>query len=143
MHQSFKQLLSSLGVDMAFTLIPKAHNSEVRKLQQSCTAALLVSRYEGISMFAVECLAEGTPLIVSKDTALDELVEDGANGFRVSSSNASDLACVISRLTEIDLRAFSSNARARFDSHFGPDVVASKLLMFAEFARFSVKPRHF
>lgn len=142
MLERFRTMLDGLEIGKAFTIMSRLPNTEVRRLQRSCTAALLVSRYEGISMFALECVAAGTPLIVSTDTALDDLVQHNVSGLKVSSSNAAELADAIADLLRADLNAFSTNARAIFDARFSPAVVTSRLLTFMKFARHSVKPRH-
>jgi glycogen synthase len=55
---------------------------------------------EGLGLVAVECLAAGTPCVVSALGGLLDVVADGVEGLRVPPGDAEALACAIRRLLE-------------------------------------------
>ncbi|MEY2472984.1 MAG: hypothetical protein QOK28_2313 [Actinomycetota bacterium] len=70
------------------------------ELMRRARALLVPSRWsEPFGLVAIEALACGTPVIAFPSGGLAEIVEDGHNGFLVSS--AGEMAVAISRLTEL------------------------------------------
>ena len=57
-------------------------DGELAELAASAEVAVVPSLYEGFSLPAVEHMASGTPLIVSRTGALPEVVEDTAVGVK-------------------------------------------------------------
>jgi glycosyltransferase involved in cell wall biosynthesis len=55
---------------------------------------------EGMALVAVECLAAGTPCVVSAHGGVLDVVADGVEGLHVPPGDAEALACAIRRLLE-------------------------------------------
>lgn len=73
----------ALGLDSLITFIPELEHMDVRCLMAQIHAGILISKYEGHSMFCTECQELGIPLLYSANTALDEIVLDEVSGIRV------------------------------------------------------------
>lgn len=75
--------IQALGLQSFVTVISQLGHSDVRWLMSQAHAGILISKYEGHSMFCAECQELGLPLLYSANTALDEIVVDGISGIRV------------------------------------------------------------
>lgn len=132
----FQELLldmaSRLGVVDRLDIRNSVPHEEVRRLQESSAAVLLVSRYEGQSMFALEALAVGAPLIVAKGTGVEGLVEDGRNGFWVDPDDPYSLLTAIGRIAEFDLDRFGQRSKEIYAERLHPDRCVRKFLDFVD-----------
>jgi glycosyltransferase involved in cell wall biosynthesis len=54
--------------------------------------AVVSSIYEGFSIFLLEAMAAGKPVIATKTGIAQELIQNGKNGFLIDSGNAEDLS---------------------------------------------------
>src|SRR5262249_62350722 len=68
-------------------------DAELAELAASAQVAVVPSRYEGFSLPAVEHMASGTPLIVSRTGALPEVVGDTA--VQVTPRDPGELAAAL------------------------------------------------
>jgi len=135
----FQATLCDLGVREQFILEQSKSHKAVRSLQAAVQAVILVSRYEGQSMFALESLAAGAPLIVSAGTGVSNLVENGKNGFLVNPDDPYSLAAAMSDLCDANVELFRAESRRLYDSHYKPDKVIEKLFSYMELCRGSAK----
>lgn len=78
------------------TLKPNLPHHLLLELLEKSNVVLLPSLYEGVSMFALEALANGNAVIFSKTGGLIEMVD--GNGFLVEPGNAEQLAACIQHL---------------------------------------------
>jgi glycosyltransferase involved in cell wall biosynthesis len=76
---------------------------------------VLPSRNEGMSNSALEALASGLPMVVSRTGGMAELVTDGVNGFLVDAEDMAAFTTALSRLAESKARreAFGAMSRRR------------------------------
>ena len=123
-----ESVLRHLGIADRCEALESLPNEDVQSLQRSASATILVSRYEGHSMFALEALANGSPLIISKNTGLSQMVEDGENGFLVDYDDPFDLANAMYRIVFSDLSKMSEASRRLYAERFGPQKVVQKFL---------------
>ena len=79
---SILKLIESLNLCDTFHIIPKMNHDDVMGFMKISTSVVLLSRFEGLSMFALEALSSGAPLIFSKTGGLSDLVSLD-NGFLV------------------------------------------------------------
>ncbi|MER0500583.1 glycosyltransferase family 4 protein [Aeromonas hydrophila] len=87
-----KNRILALGLESVITLIPHLDHIDVRWLMGQVHAGILISKYEGHSMFCAECQEQGVPLLYSANTALDEVVLDEVSGIRVFPDDVMSLA---------------------------------------------------
>ena len=73
-------------------------NSELAELTASAQVAVVPSLYEGFSLPAVEHMASGTPLVVSRTGALPEVVDDTA--VMVSPGDPEELSAALRALLD-------------------------------------------
>jgi glycosyltransferase involved in cell wall biosynthesis len=66
-----------------FTYMSTRPHHEVLKLMQSCDALVLPSLAEGRALVQQEALANGLPLIITKNTGGEDLIVEGETGFLV------------------------------------------------------------
>jgi glycosyltransferase involved in cell wall biosynthesis len=88
---------------------------------------VLPSRYEGLSMFALEALATSNAVLFSKTGGLLDLVDN--NGFLFEPQNIEDLAEKILSLVECSeeqLEEFKANSKRIFNSKFSEELTADK-----------------
>lgn len=77
-------------------LIQEMNHDEILKLLQQSDVVILPSLYEGVSMFALEALANSNAVIFSNTGGLIEMVD--GNGVLVTPGNVNDLAIAIKKL---------------------------------------------
>jgi glycosyltransferase involved in cell wall biosynthesis len=98
--------------------------SRIRVLELLKQAALLIVPslwYEGFPMVVVEALACGTPVVASALGSLNELIEDGVNGFHFAPANAGALvSCVENGLQRESFRKMRGGARACYEQNYTP-----------------------
>lgn len=77
-------------------LTQEMKHDEILKLLQQSDVVILPSLYEGVSMFALEALANSNAVIFSNTGGLIEMVD--GNGVLVTPGNVNDLAIAIKKL---------------------------------------------
>lgn len=138
-RETFEGLLESLHIRRKFTLYRSLDNEEVRRLQSSSSAVVLASRYEGQSMFALEALGAGAPLIVSSGTGVSSLVEDGKNGFHIDPDDPYSLVEAICRLAESNIEGFRTSSRQKFCERFDEDKTIRRFTLYAEMCQATLR----
>jgi len=74
---------------------------DVRPFLWSADAFVAPSHYEAFSLALLEAAAAGLPLILTRISGTEELLEDGVNGFEVQ-RNAASLSAGLRRLLDLD-----------------------------------------
>lgn len=92
----FSGFKSSIKQYPFVTLKPNLPHHLLLELLQQSNVVLLPSLYEGVSMFALEALANGNAVIFSKTGGLIEMVD--GNGLLVEPGNAEQLAACIQHI---------------------------------------------
>lgn len=126
------QTISSLSLVEKVKLVSRLPHNEVRNMQRHSDAVVLASRFEGQSMFALESLAAGAPLIVSQGTGITDLVDDGINGFQIDPDNPYDLASAIVKISHSNLDAFREASKKKYDKNFRPEHCAKLFFEFKD-----------
>jgi glycosyltransferase involved in cell wall biosynthesis len=83
-----------------FTHMSTRPHQEVLKLMQSCDVLLLPSIAEGRALVQQEALANGLPLIITKNTGGEDLIVSGETGFLVPIRSPDKIAEKISWLAD-------------------------------------------
>ena len=85
---------------------------------RSSEALLLFSRHESFGCVVIEANAAGVPVIVSDIKPLQELIQDGINGFVAVEGNVASLAAamvaIINKKAAFDNAAFSRQTLAQY-----------------------------
>lgn len=119
-----------LGIKDRVSFLDAMDNQEVQLLQRKCHGVIAASTFEGLSMFALEALANGAPLLASGTSGLKELVEDGVNGVLFDPMNVYDIASKIdffvTRMLP-DIRSVRAAARRKYETGFSRDKVVQRL----------------
>lgn len=92
---------------------------------------VMPSRYEGLPMAALEAMAQGIPVLASHVGALDQLIDNGENGWLVKSANIKDLVKYIKRWSHLGdekKRHLKQACRRKILQRFSSDVIIPKLI---------------
>ena len=134
-HQYFKEEVRRLGLNEYVEVIDFLPNHIVHRIQQRVHVTVLVSRVEGLSMFALEALANGSPLLVTKTGGLLDLVKEGENGFFAEVQNIEDISekiVLLASLSEDEIQKMRERSSEIFRSTFSPEIVADRFVKFSE-----------
>jgi len=113
-----RRLINDLGVAERVEIEDSVPHDELRRMQAQAAAVVLLSRFEGLSMFALEALAVGAPLIFSRGTGISDLVVEHVNGYLVDPGSAREFADAIKALLCQDLAEMRTASRKLFDERF-------------------------
>lgn len=118
-----KEIISKCSLDNYVELIEKATHSEVFKYISKSKAIILLSRFEGQSMFITETIASGKPIIITGNNGMQDMVVDGYNGFVVKTGDVKDITEAIKKYISIDRRIIEEqgrNSRVLYESLYQP-----------------------
>ena len=112
------------GIDQ---LTPLGTLSSAQVGEEMTRAAVLVVPsvcFETFGLVVVEAFAHGLPVIASRIGSLAELVEHGQTGLLFNAGDAADLARTMRWAHEHpdEMAAMGRHARARYESHYTPDI---------------------
>jgi glycosyltransferase involved in cell wall biosynthesis len=93
-----EKLVAELSLHDTVTFVHGISDTELAELIATSEVSVVPSLYEGFSLPAVEHMACGTPLVVSRTGALPEVVGDAA--VQVEPGDAEELAAVLRRLLD-------------------------------------------
>lgn len=125
-YTDVKNLVREMGLQEKIDLIEEATHEEVFKYMQQSRAIVLLSRYEGQSMFVTESLAMGKPLILSDNNGMQGLINDHKNGFLVRTGDYYDAAEKILSMLNLSsetLEQFSKASLHLYNSKFSSKAV--------------------
>lgn len=99
----------------------------VPELLAAADVVVLPSLQEGLGVAAIEAMAAGRPLIVSRAGGLPEVVGDGVAGLLVEPGDAAGLAAALRRVARdpATARALGDAGRARARERFSVEAMAS------------------
>lgn len=124
-----KQQVKKLKLEEEVIFISQADHIEVLSLSKHVNATVLFSRFEGMSMFALESISMGCFPVFSKTGGLMDLIEDGKSGFLVEPQNIMELAATLEKvmnMTEKEIQNLREQSREHFRKNFTPQQIAEK-----------------
>ncbi len=124
--ETIRRYISKLGIENNIEIIEKASHEEVFKLIEASKAIILLSRYEGQSMFITESLAIGKPIILSDHNGMHEMLRTGENGFLVKTGDPQSVSDVIEDFFKFGhdkLKCMSEASRKLYIEKFSSEAV--------------------
>jgi glycosyltransferase involved in cell wall biosynthesis len=102
---------------------------QLARAYAGCDIFCLPSLQEGFGLVFLEAMAAGKPVVCCSGTAVEELVEDGANGVLVPQRDDARLADALARLLEDEkARTRMGTANRAMVERFAPSSVAQQFL---------------
>ena len=116
-------LIEKCNLKSYIELIKKATHKEVLSMISNVKAVILLSRYEGQSMFITESISLGKPLLLSDNNGMQDMIEDGINGYVTKTGNPIDAAEKIKKFIELgekELITMGEASQKIYENHFSP-----------------------
>ena len=126
--RQFARLCRKLNVDQNIRFV--GHQPSPEHFLAASDALVCPSAYETFLIAALESLAVGTPVLVTRAAPVHALVRDGVNGYLIE-RDAADVAHKLRLLAARSARETAemrSNARASVGSRYTWDAVATRTL---------------
>lgn len=114
---TMKRKIASLPAELSnrLELLPSVAADEMTALQEASDCCVLVSEYEGFSIFMSEAMARGTVPVVTDVSGSGDIIRSGENGFLAPVDDISQLATAIQTLAN-DRTRLEETGRAAFES---------------------------
>lgn len=122
----YKDFIAKHKLDFVTIVEYEAHSDLLLRMKVN-DVVVLPSRYEGMSMFALEALATENAVIFSKTGGLVDMCEGASNGFFTEPQDISDLADKIIMLAEMsdsEISNMKTSSINLFKDKFTPQQVA-------------------
>lgn len=124
-RQPLEQRARELGIAERVHLL--GARDDIEAIISSVDVAALSSDYEGLPLFALECMVHGTPLVATDVGGLSEIVENGVNGLLVPTRDPVALASALASLLEDrDRLAAFAEAATRSAGAFSIEAIAER-----------------
>jgi glycosyltransferase involved in cell wall biosynthesis len=120
--------ISSLGLEKNVKLLGQWGN--VRELLAAADGFVLPSRWEGLPLALLEAMMAGLPVIATRVQGVEEVIENGVQGFLVPLENPEELSKAILQLLDNPAQrdAMGSAASSRITQGYTTDLVCEKYL---------------
>lgn len=128
-RKKIEKQIDRLDLSAHVRLVGYKTQEEVAFLLAKADALVLPSFAEGVPVVLMEAMASGKPVVASRVAGVQELVEDGVNGFTVPPGDVHSLAQHIGQLiTDPALSAQMGMAgRKKVEQEFNTDLEAARL----------------
>ncbi|OWY69500.1 hypothetical protein B7486_20825 [cyanobacterium TDX16] len=123
------ELLDTLKQTTNSRIIFTGERTDVPDLLRVFDIFVLPSRYEGLSLAAIEAMAASLPIICTRTFGASALVIEGANGFIIESENLLELVDVMRKLAASSTlrQSMSRASKIRFEKNFSADRMMQSL----------------
>jgi len=108
MRSNLLEYASRLGVNGHIDFIKKIEHDETLDLIKNAKAVILLSRYEGQSMFITEALALGKPIIITANNGMKDMIIDGKNGIKVKEGDYVEASEAIKKIYAMNEKEVSN-----------------------------------
>lgn len=123
-----KEIIHNYQLNDFVYLIKKIEHNDLQIIQNN-SINLLLSRFEWLSMFALEWLKNWSLLLYTKDNGHSWLVEEWINWFLVESQNYDEIANKIIQIDRMwleEIRILWKNSVTKFNSEYDNDLLIDK-----------------
>ena len=110
-----KKYIKALELEPFVTIIKRATHDEVFEYMRQSKSIILLSRYEGQSMFITESISQGKPLILTDNNGMQEMIVDNKNGYIVKTGDTLDASRAIKRMISLSEEEISEFCRESFE----------------------------
>jgi len=93
-------MASELGIAQRVQFLGRRSRSEVARAMQQCTVFVLPSRSEGLGCVYLEAMACGKPVVAGRGQGIEEIIEQGRNGWVVSTDGLGELKQTLEALLQ-------------------------------------------
>ena len=128
-----KTLAAQLKIERRIHFLGELADHEVVEELGRCSAFVMPSTQELLSMATLEAMAAGRPIIAANALALADLVTDGTSGLLFQPDSANDLAKCIQAmfgLSETSFRAMARDAKLTAEAHSMENTLAKYLELY-------------
>ena len=129
MRERIDSYIKKLRIEPYIQIIPKASHEEVFGYISKSKAVVLLSRYEGQSMFITESLALGKPLVITKNNGMEHMVEEGVNGFLVETGDykaAGDILKNVMSMSFEEINEMGIASKKKYDNNYSSKAVCDQ-----------------
>lgn len=139
----FKRVARYLGFPDRVSFHQWQTGSALVELYQQALAVVIPSYYEPFGIVALEAMACGRPVVASRVGGLEEIIQDGTQGYLVASGNHLELARrLVTLILNPDLRARMGRAGREQAMRFGWERVGEMTLgLYTELGGGAIRPR--
>lgn len=124
--KNFKKIVKDNSLDF-INFVDSVSHDDLLNLLKTADVSILASRFEGLSMFAVESLATSNVVLFSKTGGLIDLVDNNGYFFEPEDVNAiADAIEKVSGLSKKKINLLKKNSRELFDDKFNETIVVNK-----------------
>ena len=123
--------------------MPRQDRAALYALIRGAACTVLPSRIDNLPNSVLESLMLGTPVIGTRDSSIEELVEDGVTGVLIPNGSAADLAAAMVRAWAgtLDLRPAGPWTNSTLGRAFRPEAALSAYLAAITAARAALVSR--
>jgi N-acetyl-alpha-D-glucosaminyl L-malate synthase BshA len=90
--ENLKKLANKLDIEDKVTFSGKVSVEKIPVYLKNSDIFVLPSLHEGFPNVLLEAMASGLPVVATNVTGINEIIEDGKNGFLVQSKNSEEIA---------------------------------------------------
>jgi glycosyltransferase involved in cell wall biosynthesis len=128
-----ERLARFLGIRQSVSFLGWQSPDELAKLYRDSAVIAVPSLYEPFGLVALEAMASGRPVVVSRVGGLAEIVDDGVSGFTVQAGDHLDLATRLSGLlTNRELAQAKGRAARHRAEQFDWAIIANRTALLYE-----------
>nr|WP_321459144.1 glycosyltransferase [uncultured Vibrio sp.] len=105
--------------------------NDIDQLIASADAFVMSSKYEGLPISLLECMAQGLPVVSTEVGAIPNLIKTEINGFLVKPEDSVELAKAIDLLVELSeekIQQMSAYSRTLIKEQFSSTIIAKEWL---------------
>ncbi|MBP9751315.1 MAG: glycosyltransferase family 4 protein [Candidatus Moranbacteria bacterium] len=124
-------LINKLELSEAFVIISKMEHKDVLAFMHESSATMLFSRFEGLSMFALEALHSGSPLLFARSGGISDLIGDSGNGHLTDPQDIDGIKDGIKKIlrsTEGEIEEMRKKSRSHFNENYASEKTIKKFI---------------
>jgi glycosyltransferase involved in cell wall biosynthesis len=103
-----RAFINKLDLNNYIRIIEQASHEEVLEKIADTKGIILLSRYEGQSMFITESIAMGKPIIISDKNGMQDVLAENKNGYLVKTGDVVEAAEKIEMMINLDKETLDS-----------------------------------